>query len=76
MYSGAVMAQSIDNKYLMVRNSSYDGNCAVAFTECRISVRKTSALPFTHLQNQRKINVLLQLNMAFKWKADHFDWIA
>lgn len=36
-----VMAQSIDNKYSVMKNSGYDGNCAIAFTECRVSIHKT-----------------------------------
>lgn len=71
-----VMAQSIDNKYSVMKNSGYDGNCAIAFTECRVSIHKTSALSLTCLQNARKMNVLLQLSMASKWKVYHFDWVA
>lgn len=75
-YSTAVMAQSIDNKYLVTRNSGYDVNCAIDFTECRISVHKIAALSFMCLRNQRKRNVLLQLDMACKGKVHHFDWVA
>lgn len=72
-HSAAITPQSIDNKYLVTRNSGCDG---IAFIEYRISVHKTSAFHAKYwIQSLKVLQKLLgtgAIHVSAEQKKDEY----